>query len=79
MRISRNQVYFVDIGPVRGNEMDFRHPVVVVSVNDVNYNPFVVVTVPGVEQDQHQATVERSRRDGCPWNITEARQACLPE
>ena len=59
MRISRAQVYFVDLGPVRGCEMDFRHPVVVVSINYINHNPFLIVTVPGIEQDQQEATVEK--------------------
>jgi mRNA interferase MazF len=57
MGIARSEVYFVDLGPADGNEMAFLHPVVVVSVRDVNDNPFVIVTVPGIEQDQQ--TVEK--------------------
>ena len=48
MAIFRGEVYFVELGPTRGRELDDkRRPVVVVSSNDLNQKPLVVVVVPG--------------------------------
>jgi mRNA interferase MazF len=48
MSILRGEVYFVELGPTRGRELDDeRRPVVVVSINDINNKPLVVTIVPG--------------------------------
>ncbi|MSU78331.1 MAG: type II toxin-antitoxin system PemK/MazF family toxin [Gemmataceae bacterium] len=48
MLISRGEVYFVELGPTRGHELnDKRRPVAVVSINDINHRPWVVTVVPG--------------------------------
>jgi mRNA interferase MazF len=55
MPISRNDIYFVELGPTRGRELDAkRRPVVVVSVDELNDLSQVIVVVPG--------TSSRSRR-----------------
>ena len=48
MAILRGQVYFVELGPTRGKEQNSkRRPAAVVSINDLNRKPLVVVAVPG--------------------------------
>ena len=48
MPISRNDIYFVELGPTRGRELDTkRRPVVVVSVDAINDLSYVIVVVPG--------------------------------
>src|SRR5208337_4952949 len=48
MPILRSEVYFVELGPTRGKELDLkRRPVVVVSTNDINRKPLVITVVPG--------------------------------
>ena len=48
MPILRGEVYFVEVGPTRGTELDLkRRPVAVISINDINVKPLVVVAVPG--------------------------------
>ena len=48
MTILRGEVFFVELGPTRGREIDDkRRPVIVVSSNDINRKPLVVVVVPG--------------------------------
>ena len=48
MAILRGEVYFVELGPTRGREIDDkRRPVVVVSSDHINRKPLVVVVVPG--------------------------------
>jgi mRNA interferase MazF len=48
MPILRGEIYFLEIGPTRGRELnDKRRPVVVLSVNDTNVKPLVVVGIPG--------------------------------
>ncbi len=48
MPILRSEVYFVELGPTRGKELDVkRRPVVVVSVNEINHKPLVIIVVPG--------------------------------
>jgi mRNA interferase MazF len=45
---SRGEIYFVELGPTRGRELnDKRRPVVVLSINDINRKPLVVTVVPG--------------------------------
>ncbi len=48
MPIFRGEVYFVELGPTRGRELDDkRRHVVVVSINDINVKPLVITIVPG--------------------------------
>lgn len=49
MPIGRGEIYFVELGPVVGREMDGhkRRPVVVLSINDINRKPLVVTAAPG--------------------------------
>ena len=48
MAILRGEVYFVELGPTRGKELDAkRRPVVVLSINDINKKPLVITVVPG--------------------------------
>ena len=48
MAILRGEVYFVELGPTRGRELDDkRRPVIIVSSNEINRKPLVVVVVPG--------------------------------
>jgi mRNA-degrading endonuclease toxin of MazEF toxin-antitoxin module len=48
MAIFRGEVYFVELGPTRGRELDGkRRLVVVVSINDINIKPLVITIVPG--------------------------------
>lgn len=45
----RGKIYFVDLGPVIGREINGgkRRPVVIVSIDDINRKPLVVTVVPG--------------------------------
>ena len=47
MTIARGEVYFVDLGRQEGHELGDEHPVVVLSINDINRKQLVVVVVPG--------------------------------
>ena len=48
MTILRGEVFFVELGPTRGREIDDkRRPVVVVSANSINRKPLVVAVIPG--------------------------------
>lgn len=48
MVISRGAIYFVELGPTKGYELDKKkRPVVVISVNDINTKPLVVTVIPG--------------------------------
>ena len=48
MPVLRGEVYFVELGPTRGRELDLkRRPVVVISINSINAKPLVVTVVPG--------------------------------
>jgi len=48
MPILQGEIYFVELRPTRGKELDLkRRPVVVVSINDINLKPLVVMIVPG--------------------------------
>jgi mRNA interferase MazF len=70
MPILRGEVYFVELGPTRGRELDLkRRPVVVVSINDFNRHPLVVTVVPGTSYSgkrvfQNEIKVEPSDRNG---------------
>ncbi len=57
MDISRNDLYFVELGPTRGRELDTkRRPVVVVSIDRLNVLGHVVIVVPGTSKKSHRAT-----------------------
>ena len=47
MAIRRGEIYFVDLGPPRGREPAFEHPVLVLSIDAINQKPLVVTVVPG--------------------------------
>jgi len=50
MAIWRGEIYFVNLGPVIGREIDQkRRPVVVLSINDLNSKDLVVTVVPGTK------------------------------
>jgi mRNA interferase MazF len=47
MHVRRGEVYFVELGPTRGRELDLkRRPVVVVSSDSINAKPLVVTVIP---------------------------------
>jgi mRNA interferase MazF len=48
MAIIRGEIYFVELGPTRGREIDAkRRPAVVLSIDAINRKPLVVTVVPG--------------------------------
>ena len=48
MLIQRGEIYFVELGPTRGKELDVkRRPVVVLSIDEINMKPLVVTVIPG--------------------------------
>jgi mRNA interferase MazF len=48
--IRRGEIYFVELGPVRGREIDDkRRPVLVLSIDFLNSKPLVVTVVPGTK------------------------------
>ena len=47
--ISRGNIYFVNLGPTKGREQEGYRPVLVVSVNAINRQPFVVTVVVGTD------------------------------
>jgi len=71
MAILRGEVYFVELGPTRGKEIDIkRRPVVVLSVNEINRKPLVVTVIPGGTRSaekpiyRHEVKVAPSARNG---------------
>jgi mRNA interferase MazF len=48
MAIRRGELYFVELGPTRGRELDTkRRPVVVLSIDEINRLPLVITVIPG--------------------------------
>jgi mRNA interferase MazF len=47
MAIRRGEIYFIDLGPPRGREPAFRHPVLVLSINMINSLPLLITVIPG--------------------------------
>jgi mRNA interferase MazF len=47
--VQRGEIYFVNLDPVIGREQQGRRPVVVVSVDEINAAPLVVIVVPGTD------------------------------
>lgn len=45
----RGEIYFVDLGPVRGREQAGKRPVVVLSIDAINRLPLVIAVVPGTD------------------------------
>lgn len=43
----RGEIYFVDLGPVRGREQAGQRPVLVLSIDAINRLPLVAAVVPG--------------------------------
>src|SRR5437879_614721 len=73
MPILRSEVYFVELGPTRGKELNVkRRPVVVLSINDIHRKPLVVTVVPGKTHYpdkkifRNQVKVEPSTKNGLP-------------
>src|SRR5688572_14846159 len=71
MAILRSELYFVELGPTRGKEMDSkRRPVLVLSINDINSKPLVVTTIPGTTRApdkpvyRHEVRIEPSTTNG---------------
>jgi mRNA interferase MazF len=71
MAILRGELYFVELGPTRGREIDLkRRPAVVLSINDINRKPLVVTVVPGTSRDRgsqvyrHEVRVDPSATNG---------------
>jgi mRNA-degrading endonuclease toxin of MazEF toxin-antitoxin module len=71
MPILRSEVYYLELGPTRGRELDLkRRPVVVVSVDDINLKPLVIAVIPGTTHRldkriyKNQVKVEPSGANG---------------
>ena len=47
--ISRGQIYFVNLKPIRGREQAGRRPVLVISCDAINRQPLVVTVVVGTD------------------------------
>jgi len=61
MPISRGEVYFVELGPVIGKELNVkRRPVLVLSINDINSKPLVITVVPGTKAAGKQTNLKNS-------------------
>jgi len=70
--ISRGQIYFVNLDPIRGRELAGRRPVLVVSADAINRQPLVVTVVVGTKS----SNVTRDY----PTNVrVTARETGLPE
>ncbi len=69
--ISRGEIYFVDLDPIRGREQAGQRPVLVVSVDAINRQPLVVTVVVGtdasrVPRDYPTNVRVDSKRSGLP-------------
>ncbi len=71
MAILRGDIYFVELGPTRGKEIDLkRRPVLVLSINDINWKPLVVTVIPGGTRSpgkrifRHEVKVEPTLANG---------------
>jgi mRNA interferase MazF len=71
MPILRGEIYYVELGPTRGKELDSkRRPVLVVSIDDINLKPLVVTIIPGTTYSpgkrvfRNQVKVEPTARNG---------------
>src|SRR5437016_4171832 len=49
MGIRRGEIYFVNLGPVKGREQAGNRPVLVLSIDDINRLPLVVTVVVGTK------------------------------
>jgi mRNA interferase MazF len=47
--ISRGQIYFVSLDPIKGREQAGRRPVLVVSIDAINRQPLVITVVVGTD------------------------------
>ncbi len=48
MAILRGEIYFIELGPTRGRELNAkRRPVLVISINYINHKQWVITVVPG--------------------------------
>jgi mRNA interferase MazF len=72
--IRRGEVYFVELGPTRGKELDTkRRPVLVLSINAINGLPLVVTVIPGGTRAagkrvfRHEVTVAPSATNGLKY------------
>ena len=65
MTILRGKLYFVELGPTRGKEMDSkRRPVLVISINEINSKPLVVTIIPGTSRDRDKVVRRNEVRIG---------------
>lgn len=74
MPILRGEIYFVELGPTRGKELDDkRRPCVVLSTNIINQKPLVVTIIPGTTYKagkpvfKNQVRVEPSSENGLQY------------
>ena len=74
MAILRGEIYFVELGPTRGKEIDMkRRPVVVLSINDINRRPLVATVIPGGTRSpekrvfRHEVKVAPSAANGLKY------------
>jgi len=71
--ISRGQIYFVNLDPIRGREQAGRRPVLVVSADAINRQPLVVTVVVGtkssnVPRDYPTNVRVTARESGLPYD-----------
>ena len=71
--ISRGQIYFVNLDPIRGREQAGRRPVLVVSADAINRQPLVVTVVVGtkssnVPRDYPTNVRVTARETGLPYD-----------
>ncbi|HKI37829.1 MAG TPA: type II toxin-antitoxin system PemK/MazF family toxin [Gemmataceae bacterium] len=71
MTILRGELYFVELGPTRGREIDAkRRPVLVISINYINRKQWVVTVIPGKTKDpadrsyKEEALVQQTPSNG---------------
>jgi len=66
----RGEIYFVELGPTRGRELDVkRRPVLVLSTNKINSLPLVVTVVPGTSmKHEREPFFNEFRVDPSPMN-----------
>ena len=54
MNIQRGEIYFVNLNPVQGREQAGQRPVLVLSIDEINRLPLVVIVVVGTKGENIQ-------------------------